>query len=306
MPDTVFSPPGGTLGYVGIAYESPGSIGTFVASTTFLEVTDATVHDKGGSQGVKTLHGDRSATSHSIRGESGVSGTVNFPVLQNSFSHVAEVAFGATNAAQPIASDLSFISLDIYDGGAGLSHHVSGAKVSKLSLHMAQDAPVTASFDFTGQKDVFAAVGSPSFPADHPFSPKDITVNWASSPDATVITFDVDVDNMVKTQPTFDGNTYPHYIYSSESEVTGKFTVPANTTYQTAAFAGTDATLQAICNDGVTGHKAMTTTVFTARITDVSDPIKLGAITVQEVSFFGRTNMATGAPTIAMTITTNS
>jgi hypothetical protein len=305
MADTVFTPPGGTRGYVGIAYETPGSVGTFVASTTFLEVTDATVNHTGGSQGVKTLHADRSATAHSVRGESGVSGTVNFPVLQNSFSHVAEVTFGAANAAQPVTGDLSFISLDIYDGGAGLSHHISGAKVGKLSLHMAQDAPVTASFDFTGQKDVYAAIGTPSFPADHPYSPKDITVNWAGSPDLTAITLDVDIDNMIKTQPTFDGNTYPHYIYSSESEVTGKFTVPANTTYLTAADAGTDAVLQAICNDGVVGHKAITVTVFTARITDVSDKIPLGAITVQDVSFFGRANMATGAPTIAMTITTN-
>jgi hypothetical protein len=270
---TILPGPTAVKGYAAIIVETVGVEGTYVPPSAQVPVSDATPHLAGGSMGLEPVAGQRWANQAALSAELVASCDFNGP-----FTNANALILAAMAGA---AGELPAYSAEI-NPGLGTSIRLAGGCMDKFSLKGAVGSAVTYSATMKAQSLATGTAGTPTAAVVTPFSLAGIAITGGLALAAQATAFQIDIDNAVKTQVVFGSRTSA-YVFSTAHAVTGKVTTVMTATTDLAAYITSTPFSVVVALSNATGTK--TYTMASCQATDLSAPLKVGSITVQDISF---------------------
>ena len=279
-------------GFVGTASET--TIGTGIAATVWTPLMDADAATDPGIIIPEVLKNTRSVASYSALGEFKPAGKFTIPLFVDQGYQPFAAAIGSdavtgTNPAthtikpdQPNAK--SWKTLTVEYNRAGLdSRQFAGAYFNKMSLKFTSKEVATVMYDWLAMTDANVTPTTPSWGTSNPLALADYTVSVLGSPDISVMTTDINLDNGAKQYWTFNSSNYPQAIPPLKRVVTGQWTnIVQSATYYTDMLA---ATTGAFVFTATQGSNSVEVNLPKIIITKIAEPLKVGEVFIFTVDF---------------------
>jgi hypothetical protein len=203
-------------------------------------------------------------------------------VVTSPFTHTATP--GATINSLTVEKNL----------GGLTSLQYAGAIINKASFKLTDKNEAEATYDVMASNDAQISPTATIFTANNtPYSLTNYSVSAFGSPDVSIDTMDLELDNMGKEHWTFASQRTPSLVRTGGFKATGKWTqILQNMTNYGNAMAGTNGALTVTLSQGANAKIIFTLPQII--ITKISQPVKVEDVIMQDVSFSALRNPTAG------------
>ena len=300
-------------GFVGTASEA--TIGTGVAATVWTPLMDADAETEPGIIIPKVLKGTRSVATYSALGEFKPTGKFTIPLFVDQGMQPFCAAIGTdsvtgTNPAthtikpdQPNASTWKTLSVEYHRAGLD-SRQFAGAYFNKAAIKFTTKDVATVQYDWLAMTDTNVAPTTPTWGSSSPLALANYAISLFGSPDISVMTTDINLDNGAKQYWTFNSSNFPQAIPPLARVVTGQWTnIVQSATYYADMLAMTTG---AFAFTATQGSASVQINLPTIVITKISQPLKVGEVFIYTVDFQALYNNADGYDIEAIVVNTQT
>lgn len=202
----------------------------------------------------------------------------------------------------PNANTWKTFSIEKNFGGIG-SQQFAGSTISKANYKFSTKDTARASYDFITTAQASITPTTPSFANSIPLSMNNYAISLFGTPDTSIQSFEIDVDNMGKELWTFNGGNLPSITLPTGRKTTGKWTnVAQDLTYYNSLGSGT---VGAAVLTVTQGAQSIVFTLPEIIMTKGSLPLKIGDAMIYTVDFSSVFN-APAANSVSALVTSTS
>ena len=182
----------------------------------------------------------------------------------------------------PSPSAYKTLTLEKCLGGL-TSLQYAGTLISKMALALSSKNAAKATWDVMALSEAQITPSTPVFGTSAPLALADFAVSLFGSPDPSIATFDLDIDNTGKEYWTFNGQNLPSIVAPVERKITGKFTsIVQSMSYYNDMTAGTSGVGVLTLTQGAA---SISITLPRLTLTKLSMPLKIGELLMYDAEF---------------------